>query len=489
MALHEVRSPLAVGPLQAFAAMHRGMREGEKRLLSLRSELLSLSDSVDAKIEQTERKLAVSERDVREEARGAVAAVEEVLKQVYQEHRTALAQQQELRLALRAAQEEGVRRQAEMDELGAVVRQQQQMISEHLGGSSARLSVLEKQLSTLDVKARIDGVREETLRSLEGAEARIIKANEVKLNRLEAAVRQQADAMGTTLARQGAQIDSVITWRPQIMAREEEASEKLTSSHAQLEALNERMRVMEEGGGEGGRVVVERACAMVRDELLQLVVSSGREMEGRQAKLDSRLTALAQQLHPLLSEHAELSSRVKQLGSQLESRGAREEKLLAKQLEGSRLTEQLGEGVAEAHAVGQANQQALASALHALEEMELQMRSLQSNLARITSASEEQARYLHHLSESLFQQKLVPQKFRSTAILLPSAASSPSHCDGRTGSRSFGQLPFAEAMDHLSKSAVGAGVGRPPLLDDCVSISTQGSRAQPRPMSGGYLPD
>eukprot|EP00966_Prymnesium_polylepis_P222980 5157761-Prymnesium_polylepis.1 len=63
--------------------------------------------------------------------------------------------------------------------------------------------------------------------------------------------------------------------------------------------------------------------------------------------------------------------------------------------------------------------------MNSQQELEAQMRSLESSLARVSSVAEEQGRYLGQVSDNLHAQHVVPQKFRSHAVMLPAFASAP----------------------------------------------------------------
>ena len=258
--------------------------------------------------------------------------------------------------------------------------------------------------------------------------------------------RKAEEAVEAQLFEHKERIDHVLSWWPELTSREEEATERHDASRKRLDELVHRAGQAERQAAEllaaQGELRTEllAKCAteavgterklggylqQVREETALLVgrKADAVDVDERHAALDARLAAFAQQLQPIVSELGELHTSAQQLSSRVESRESREAKLLQKLQDAARGHEQLAAGLNDARSVARANQHGLAALMGSQQELEAQLRSLESAIGRVGGVSEEQGRYINQISDALHQQQLVPQKFRSHAMLLPAFAS------------------------------------------------------------------
>ncbi|KAL1511839.1 hypothetical protein AB1Y20_005124 [Prymnesium parvum] len=399
---------------QAFASMQRALRESDQRVASVHNELISFTGTVEGKLHQLDSKAQQGDEQLRAESREALSDLEELVLQMYAEQRKALAEQHDAITALKAQHEAelqasrtaAAQQKRQLDELMRMLSLQQQVINEHIGASGARASAVEKKASAAE--AAVGSHRSEVEESLRAMSARLTELLTSRSDGVEASAQRRVEAMEARICEVEARLGSVLSWRPQLIAREKEATDRHSASQLRVDALQAQVdkadaRALEmhadmvarcaDAAAESSRKL-HASLQQMRQETVQLLSRKvdSREVEEWQAAVDERMKAMSQQLPPIVAEMGELGRSAQTLLSRCESNEAREARLLQEQQDFGHAHEQLAGSVDDIHSLVRSTQHGLAALVSAQQELETRLRCLESSVLRVSSASEEQVR-------------------------------------------------------------------------------------------------
>ena len=440
------------GPLQAFGSIQRTLRETDKRVTAVSSEMASITSAVDEKLQQLTRKTQQHDRKLREEMQELVSNLEELVMQMYDEHGRVLAEHREKIAALQSQLEsEGAATRAaltsqqnQIDVLAAALRRQQELINEYVGASSTQMGAVQAGMAELQKVVGGQGHSiDELSRHVSAAEAELRAGLEERLSGCQVRIDERSQAIEGRLGEQQRLAEVALSQWSALEKKEGEASMWRAAADRAITSLAERadetaaawvvaqtsqsdaraeMLARFEAEARGLELELERSLGQVREEMSLTAARKANtvDVEDRHTACEQRLAALSEELQPIVYELGEVHTAVQQVNLRVESREAREAKQQQKQHESARCVEKLHTEINEVRAISRTNQHGLASLMTSQQEIEALVRRLEGSIARVRLASDTQARYLSTVSDGLVAQKVVPGKFRSRAVGLPS---------------------------------------------------------------------
>ena len=447
------------GPLQAFGHMQRALRDADRRLADLGHSQGALTTTVDGKLDTMARRIQRDGAKLRSETHGLLADLEELTLQMYEEHEAALRTvkseadalrcENEAQLAQQHAQIQA--QQSQIDVLTAQLQQQTALLSEFRTQSGAVMAAMTDELKELRrgfgtqaealtaTKAYVSAAEEKLAAQIE----KRVRASELMAagtaEALTARVDDQQRLFSQTLETQRTQqasYDALLAWKTK-------TDEKAAAAADERAALAAEARGAKEAAAEAEasmrRELNEVAAPWptllgeMRDELAKMEgkKADAAELSERADGLGDRVGALERQVCEQLGpEVATVGATVAQIRASEEEEGDRRRKAAQQLADLGRAAQQLAAELNEARSLARGNQQQLAALAAKESDLTALVGTMEAKLRHVAGLADEQGRYLSQVSEKLFADKAVKQRYRTGAIVPSFAPPSQYENDG-----------------------------------------------------------
>ena len=461
----------ASGPLQAFGQVHRAIRENEKKIASFSGELRQQ----DERFHDASRRLNESNRKHRAETSQMLADLEELVLQSYEEHETKLAAEKEasakLRTELEAEQAAHraalVAQQGQIDALAAALRRQQELLDEHMNGSSMQMSAVQAEAGELHRAFKAQGAAVQATKAfISSVDEKLSTMIEDRARASDAQLASVAAAFQAALGDHQHQIERVLGWESGLRA----SDENLKGWRAAVDEALAMLRLEASKSAENGAETVQSAEARLqgkldatlsevgslRDRLTELqaettatssLKASGAEMEERCGALEAALTSHARLLTPLGPEMQAATSRLDQLEAnvgEVLSSGSRHRREVA---DVSQMLSEMSTQLTEAKSGWRSQKQLLMQLQQAQAHGFSSAADVEAKVRQVSAMADEQSRWLATLADVLHQSNIRVPKFRSSALALQPSFDMQS------------SAPPPPLPDHLLLSVTSAGGG------------------------------
>lgn len=504
------------GPLQAFGQVHRALRENEKRLSSVSGDLEKITVTIDEKVSRAARRIEQDGRRLRAETSDMCADLEELCLQIYEEHEAAIAEEratsEKLRAALEAEQAAHraalTAQQGQIDALAAALRRQQELLDEHVGGTTAQMKAMQAEASELHRAFKAQGAAVQATKAFIGSVDEKLSAQITEHARAaDGAAAAASTSWEARHAEHRAVLERILAWEPQLRTNEEAmrtwrvgVDEAILRSEQRGSAAVSAAQTILDAGRVEMAEAVSKASASVR-ELEQRWPDWVSELREQQATLSTRKANAAEVNERLDEVESRVASLARQYPLVVERVGHLEQPRAAQTAQMDEVARALTKAsaeLAEMRAASRHSQQQVGTLTTerqaqaaSLASLETRMRQLGS-MAEVSStrhshprrtrtsrqpwlpssvahplvvpqtwkcltpvarvpAAQEHARYLVTLSDALHEKGVAAPKYRSAYIAQPRVAPG-SLGAGVGGGASIALAPFAQE---------GAGAPRP----------------------------
>jgi predicted nucleic acid-binding Zn-ribbon protein len=208
--------------------VHRALRESvqqnEERLGNMHTEIADVTSSLDTRIEHATRRM--HQEHARTE--GAVADLEELVLQIYEDHEAALGEERRARDAARAelVGEQAAHRaalitqQEQIEALTTAMRKQQEVIDHFMRGTAAQMSAVQAETSELHKAFRAQGAAMQATKDyISSIDAKLSEQLEERVRAAEAASTAAAASWEVRHAEHRMALERLLSVEPQVGSR------------------------------------------------------------------------------------------------------------------------------------------------------------------------------------------------------------------------------------------------------------------------------
>ena len=429
---------VAPGPLAAFAAVHRQLKENEKKLISFGGDLEQIMFTIDEKVSQASRRVEQDGRRLRAETSDMCADLEELCLQIYEEHEAALAEERSTNDKLRAAleSEQAAHRaaltaqQGQIDALAAALKRQQDLLDEHIRGTDTQMKATQAETSELHRAFRAQGAAVQATKAYIGSvDEKLTAQLSEQARAADAAATAATTSWNTRHAEHRAILERLLAWEPQIRANEEAmrgwrigVDEAILRSEQRGTAAVQAAQTILDGGRLEMAEAVGKALASVR-ELEQRWPEWVAELREQQTTLSVRKANAAEVNERLEEMEMQLGSLTRQMTHSMPGMNERlvrleepRKQLAAQMEEVARALAKASNELAEMRAALRHSKAQLGTLSAERQTHATALASLETRLRQVGSITEEQARYLVTLSDALQEKGVSAPKYRVSYI-------------------------------------------------------------------------